>query len=131
MVLDTSALSAILLDEPARRLFDDCIEASEKRLLSAASLLEASIVLESRSGELAGRELDLFLHRAKVEVAPVDEQQVEIARAAFRRYGKGNGPAGLNFGDCFSYALARTRGEPLLYKGSDFTRTDIPRAIDR
>ena len=131
MVLDTSALPAILLDEPERRLFNECIEASEKRLLSAASLLEASIVLESRSGELAGRELDLFLHRAKVEVTPVDEQQVEIARAAFRRYGKGNGPAGLNFGDCFSYALARARGEPLLYKGSDFTRTDIPRAIDR
>ena len=131
MVLDTSALIAILLDEPERRQFNQCIEANTKRFLSAATLLEAAIVLESRSGEAAGRELDLFLHRARVEVVPVDEEQVEIARAAFRRYGKGNDPAGLNFGDCFSYALAKATGEPLLYKGCDFARTDIPRAINR
>jgi ribonuclease VapC len=131
MVLDTSALLAILLDEPERRQFNECIEASPKRFLSAATLLEAAIVVESRSGELAGRELDLFLHRARIEIVPVDEDQVEIARAAFRRYGKGNDPAGLNFGDCFSYALARTTGEPLLYKGCDFARTDVQSVINR
>ncbi len=130
MVLDTSALLAILLDEPERRQFNECIEASTKRFLSAATLLETSIVLESRSGEMAGRELDLLLHRAKIEVVAVDEQQIEIARAAFRRYGKGHSPAGLNYGDCFSYALAMASGEPLLYKGRDFSRTDVTSALE-
>ena len=125
MVLDTSALLAILLDEPERRRFNELIEAAPVRLISAANVLEAAIVLETRSGEAAGRELDLFLHRAKVEVTAVDGDQVEIARAAFRRFGKGRHPAGLNFGDCFAYALARTSGEPLLFKGSDFAQTDV------
>jgi len=130
MVLDTSALLAILLDEPERRQFNECIEVSAKRFLSAAKLLETSIVLESRSGEMAGRELDLFLHRAKIEVVAIDEQQVEIARAAFRRYGKGNDPAGLNYGHCFSYALAMASGEPLLYEGLAFSRADVISALE-
>ena len=125
MVLDTSALLAILLDEPERRRFNELIEADLVRLISAANVLEAAIVLESRSGEAAGRELDLFLHRAKVEVTAVDGDQVEIARAAFRRFGKGRHSAGLNFGDCFAYALAMASGEPLLFKGADFSQTDI------
>ena len=99
MVVDTSALLAILLNEPERRRFNELIEADAVRLVSAATVLEASIVLESRAGEPAGRELDLFLHRAKMEVRAVDGDQVEIARAAFRRFGKGRHPAGLNFGD--------------------------------
>jgi len=127
MVIDTSALLAILLNEPERRQFDGAIEADPKRLISAAAVLETSIVLESRSGEAAGRELDLFLHRAKFDVAAVDSDQIEIARAAFRRYGKGRHPAGLNFGDCFSYALAKASGEPLLFKGNDFAQTDVAR----
>src|SRR5258706_15517491 len=120
MVIDTSALLAILWDEPERRRFNERIEADPRRLVSAATLLETGIVVESRSGELAGRELDWFMHRARIEVSPVDADQVEIARAAFRKYGKGRHPAGLNFGDCFSYALAKASDEPLLFKGSDF-----------
>ncbi len=125
MVIDSSALLAILLDEPERREFNERIEADPRRLISAATLLEASIALESRSGEFAGRELDLFIHRAGFEVVPVDQDQAEIARAAFRRYGKGRHAAGLNFGDCFSYALAKATAEPLLCKGSDFAQTDL------
>ena len=125
MVIDTSALLAILQDEPARRRFNERIESDPRRLLSAATLLETGIVLECRGGEAAGRELDLLLHRARIEVVPVDSDQVEIARAAFRLYGKGRHPAALNFGDCFSYALAMATGEPLLFKGEDFARTDV------
>lgn len=128
MVLDTSALLAILLDEPERRRFNELIESHPVRLVSAASVLEAAIVVETRSGEAAGRELDLFLHRAKVEITAVDGDQVEIARAAWRQFGKGRHPAGLNFGDCFAYALAKASGETLLFKGSDFAQTDVAAA---
>ena len=126
MIIDTSALLAILLDEPERRRYNELIAASGKRLLSAASLVEAGMVLEVRGGEAAGRELDLFLHRAKFEVVPLDADQAEIARAAFRRYGKGRHSAGLNFGDCLAYAASKAAGEPLLFKGQDFSQTDIP-----
>ncbi len=91
-------------------------------------MLEASIVIESRRGDAAGRELDLLLHRAKVQTVAVDEAQVELARAAWRRYGKGRHLAGLNFGDLFAYALARADGDALLFKGDDFTKTDITAA---
>ena len=126
MIIDTSALLAILLDEPERRRYNELIEASRKRLLSAASLVETGMVLEVRSGEAAGRELDIFLHRAKFEVIPLDDDQAEIARAAFRHYGKGRHPAGLNFGDCLTYAASKATGEPLLFKEHDFSQTDIP-----
>ncbi len=129
MVIDTSALVAILLDEPERRAFNERIEADRKRLVSAATVLETGIVLESRNGEAAGRELDLFLHRAKFQVLAVDADQAEIARAAFRKFGKGRHSAALNFGDCFSYAAAKATGEPLLFKGNDFGRTDIVPAV--
>jgi len=125
MVIDTSALMAILNDEPERRHFTELIAAANPRLISAGTLLETGLVLESRKGEHAGRELDLLLHRARFEVVPVDGDQVEIARAAYRRYGKGRHPAGLNFGNCFSYALAKLRAQPLLFKGADFARTDL------
>lgn len=126
MVIDTSAVVAILSDEPERPEFVAKIAADPRKLVSAAALLEMSIVTEARLGEAGGRELDLLLHRAKAQIVAVDETQVEIARAAWRRYGKGRDAAGLNFGDLFSYALARTAGEPLLFKGNDFSRTDIP-----
>lgn len=125
MVIDTSAVAAILFDEPERRRFNELIEADLTRLISAATLLESGIVVEGRSGEAAGRELDLLVHRAGFEIVPVSVDQVEIARAAYRRFGRGNHPAALSFGDCFAYALARSTGEPLLFKGDDFGRTDL------
>jgi ribonuclease VapC len=125
MVIDTSALLAIFLGEPERRRFLDAITQAETRRISAANTLETGIVLEARRGEAAGREFDLFLHQAEVDVVSVDAEQVEIARLAWRKYGKGRHPAALNFGDCFAYALAKTLDEPLLAKGSNFARTDI------
>ena len=129
MVLDTSALVAILLNEPESPVFRDAIEADAVRLLSAASLLETAIVIEARFGEPGGRELDLLVHKAAVQVVSVDVEQVENARHAFRNFGKGRHPAGLNYGDCFSYALSRVSGEPLLFKGEDFARTDVRTVI--
>lgn len=128
MVIDTSALVAVLFDEPERAAFVAKIAAAPRRLISSATLLEASLVVEARRGEAAGRELDLLLHRAKVQTVAVDADQVELARAAWRRYGKGRHAAGLNFGDVFAYALAQSSREPLLYKGNDFGQTDIDSA---
>ena len=93
--------------------------------MSAANVLETGIVLEAKRGEAAGREFDLFVVRTNLEVIAVDAEQVEIARSAWCKYGKGRHPAALNFGDCFAYALAKSSGEPLLAKGTDFTPTDI------
>ena len=125
MVIDTSALAAIFFGEPERQEFLAAITAAENRLVSAASVLETGIVLEARQGEAAGREFDLFVVRANLRIVPVDAEQVDLARTAWRKYGRGRHPAGLNFGDCFSYALARASGEPLLAKGTDFASTDI------
>lgn len=129
MVLDTSAVLAILFDEPESAAIREAIERDHTRLFSAASLLETSIVIESRFGEAGGRELDLLLYRAEIEIVPVDHDQAEIARNAYQRYGKGRHPAGLNYGDCFSYALSRHSGEPLCFKGRDFGLTDIVAAM--
>jgi ribonuclease VapC len=125
VVIDTSALLAILLGESERGKFIQLLSESETRLLSAANALETAMVVESRRGEIAGRELDLFLHRTKTEIVAVDAEQFSIARFAWRKYGKGRHPAALNFGDCFAYALAKTSSEPLLAKGEDFRRTDL------
>jgi ribonuclease VapC len=125
MVIATSALIAIFLDEPQRRPFLDLILQAEKRLVSAANALETGIVLEAKRGEAAGREFDLFLVRAGLEIVPVDKDQIEVARSAWRRFGKGRHAAGLNFGDCFAYALAKLLGEKLLAKGADFALTDV------
>ena len=125
MVIDTSALIAIFLAEPERAPFLDRILQADVRRLSAANMLETGIVLEARRGEAAGREFDLFAVRAELEIAPVDREQVEIARSAWRKYGRGRHPAGLNFGDCFAYALAKFYDEPLLAKGADFLATDV------
>lgn len=127
MVIDTSAILAILLVESDRERFTNLILEAETRAISAANVLETGIVLESRRGEAAGREFDLSLNQAGFDVIPVDIEQVEIARLAWRRYGKGRHPAGLDFGDCFAYALAKALDEPLLAKGVDFARTDIQR----
>jgi ribonuclease VapC len=125
MVIDTSALLAVFLAEPERKPFLELILQAATRLISAANVLETGIVLEARRGEAAGREFDLFLVRANLEVVPVDGEQVEVARTAWRRYGKGRHAAGLNFGDCFAYSLAKVSSEPLLAKGTDFAKTDI------
>jgi ribonuclease VapC len=125
MVIDTSAVLAIFLAEPERKQFLDAILEAARRQISAATVLETGIVLESKRGESAGREFDLFVVRTNLEVVPVDAEQIEIARSAWRSFGKGRHPAALNFGDCFTYALARSSGEPVLAKGRDFALTDI------
>lgn len=129
MVIDTSAVLAIFLDEPERRQFIDAILQAGRRQISAATVLETGIVLESKRGESAGREFDLFVVRANLEIVPVDAEQVEAARSAWRRFGKGRHGAALNFGDCFTYGLAKLSGEPVLAKGSDFASTDIELCI--
>ena len=125
MVIDTSALIALLGMEPEAARLAAAIEADGTRLISAASVFEAAVVIESRYGPDGGRELDLLVAKAGLSVEPVTAQQAEIAREAWRRFGKDRHPASLNFGDCFSYALARVTGEPLLFKGTDFPQTDV------
>jgi len=125
MVIDTSAIAAILFDEPDAAALEGKIVDDPVRLMSAATFLEATIVIEARLGDPGGREFDLWLHRAEVEILPVDAEQAEKARRAWRRFRRGRHPAGLNYGDCFSYALAATHDEPLLFKGDDFTKTDV------
>jgi ribonuclease VapC len=125
MVIDSSALIAILLGEDEQVRFNRLISQSSTRLMSVASLLEISIVIERKKGHVGKSEIDAFVARAGIKVTPVDLDQGEVARDAFSRYGKGLHPAGLNFGDCFSYALAITTGEPLLFKGTDFAKTDV------
>lgn len=125
MVIDGSAVIAILLGEPLARRLAEAIEAGGPRLFSAASLLETSIVIETRKGEAGGRELDLLLYRSAIEIVEVDRDQAELARTAWRRFGKGRHAAGLNYGDCFVYALAKSSKLPLLCCGTDFARTDL------
>ena len=129
MVIDSSALLALLLREADAAEIARAIAADARRLASAFTVLEASVVIETKKGEAAGRELDLLLHRTDIDVVVMDAGQVELARSASRKYGKGRHPAGLNIGDCCSYALARYTGEPLLFKGGDFSQTDIPRVM--
>jgi ribonuclease VapC len=127
MVLDTSAVLVILLNEPEVGTVSLAIEQDPIRLLSAASFLEASMVVESRYGDVRGLELDRLIERVGLIIVPVDVPQARVARQAFRRFGKGRHPAALNFGDCFSYALSQVWGEPLLFKGDDFSKTDLQR----
>ena len=127
MTLDTSAVLAVLQDEAERTEFVSLLEQSPRKLISTVTVLEAAMVLEGRRGDDAGSDLDLFLQRAAVETVAFDHEQLALARTAFRRFGKGRHAAGLNFGDCASYALAQWSGEPLLFKGSDFAATDVAR----
>jgi len=127
MVIETSVIVAILFGEAEAEVFAELIEADPVRLVSVASALEASIVVESELGAEGGRELDGLFQTAGIMIEPVTLEQLAAARHAFRHFGKGRHPAALNFGDCFSYALSKTTGEPLLFKGEDFTRTDVDR----
>lgn len=129
MVIDSSAVVAVLRDEPERRSFNELIEQAEQCLMSAVSFVEASMVLESRMGYDGLRDFDLFVLKAGIEIATVDMEQAKIARMAFRKFGKGRHAANLNFGDCFSYALAKSMDAALLFKGNDFSQTDIEAAV--
>ena len=125
MVVDTSALIAIFLNEPDAEIISATLASSYPRIISAVSVLEASIVMESKKGQAGIALLDELLTSAQFEVIPFDDVQQRIAREAYRNFGKGRHPAGLNFGDCCSYALARARNDTLLFKGDDFEKSDI------
>jgi ribonuclease VapC len=125
MVIDSSAIVAIFLDELEWPFLHNQILAADVRLISAVSIVETGMVLESRLGTGAVRHLDRYLDGLRIGVVSVDRDLARIALAAWRKYGKGRHPAKLNFGDCFSYALSRSSGEPLLAKGEDFARTDL------
>lgn len=125
MVVDTSAIISILAREAWADSLVTAMEADSTRLVSAATVVESALVLLGRYGEAGEPQLDRFLRGIGAEVVPVGEEQVNVARDAALRFGRGRHPAGLNFGDCFSYALAVTRDEPLLFVGDDFSKTDV------
>ena len=125
MVIDTSALIAILLGEPESLRLAKIIAGTPIRLMSAFSALEAAVVIEARKGESGGRELDLLLHRTQVDIVPLNADQMALARSAWRRFGKGRHAASLNLGDCCTYALSKYAGYPVLFKGDDFSQTDL------
>ncbi|MBI2193122.1 MAG: type II toxin-antitoxin system VapC family toxin [Planctomycetes bacterium] len=125
MVIDSSVLIAILVGEPEAEVFAQIIANASKKMASSFSLLESAIAIEARKGALGGQGLDLLIHRAKIEIVPLIPEHIELARYAWRKYGKGRHAAGLNIGDCCSYALTVYSGESLLYKGGDFSQTDV------
>jgi ribonuclease VapC len=129
MVIDTSVLIAILLNEPEAEVFADAISAAPIRLISAVSALETAIVIEAKKGTMGSRLLDELLVAAQINIVAFDQNQFNLAREAYTRFGKGRHPAALNFGDCCAYALARNSGEPLLFKGQDFSATDIEKVM--
>jgi ribonuclease VapC len=129
IVIDSSALVAILRDEPERRSFIDAIVDHGEPRLSAATYVEASMVMELRLGDRGGREIDVLMEDVGIAIVPVDQAQATIARQAFRRFGKGRHRAALNFCDCFVYALAKVLDAPVLFKGDDFALTDLERAL--
>jgi ribonuclease VapC len=130
LIVDTSALVAILKDEPDADLFKRALVEADSTLMSAASFVEIAMVIDGRRDPVASHQLDNLITYTRIRIEPFDEAQAKVARQAFRDYGKGSGhPARLNFGDCFSYALASVTGQSLLYKGDDFGHTDIVSAL--
>ena len=130
MIVDTSALIALIDDEPEADMFLDVIARSSRATMSAATYVEAGIVIDSRADPTLSRLFDTLLDDLQIEIEPVTGEQALVARQAYRDFGKGRQhPAQLNFGDCFSYALASTTGRPLLFKGEDFSRTDVRSAV--
>jgi ribonuclease VapC len=125
IVVDTSAICAILFQEESAATAAETIDAASARLLSAANWVEAAIVVEARKGPAGALEFDALIEQGGIEIVPVDEETARAARVAWRRYGKGRHPAALNFGDCFAFGLAKVRGLPLLAIGGDFAKTDI------
>lgn len=129
MIVDTSAILAILFSEPDAGDYATAIANAPSTRISAATFVEIAIVVEAQTKNSGPRQLDAFLRRANITIEAVTEEQAHIARQAYTDFGKGRHAAGLNYGDCFSYALAKVTGEPLLYKGRDFTKTDITPAL--
>lgn len=129
MILDTSALMAILRDEPERRALQGALLDAPRAAISAATLVEVAMVAEGRGGEQGWPRAQAILDEAEVEVIAFTAEHAALAHEGWRRYGKGRHPAGLNLGDCFAYALAVSRNEPLLYKGTDFSLTDVKAAL--
>ena len=125
MIVDSSAIVAVLRAEPEAREFSLAISSAERCHISAANYLEAAVVIDSAKSAISSRRFDDFLRASRIAVEAVTLRQAEIARAAYRDFGKGRHKAGLNFGDCFAYALAKEMDEPLLFKGTDFARTDV------
>ena len=130
MIIDTSALIAILRDEPDARTYAEAISSADQRRISAANFLETAVVIDSSHDPVASRRVDELFDDAQISIISITESQARIAREAYRDFGKGSGHrAGLNFGDCFAYALAKETREPLLFKGNDFVHTDIVSAL--
>lgn len=130
MIIDTSVLIAIINNEPETTQLIAALDADSSRFISAVSFVEASIVILNRKGEAGLRELDALIAEVSIVIVPVDAEQSQLARTAYIQFGKGRHPAKLNFGDCFSYALAKDYQQSLLFKGDDFNKTDIPCCID-
>ena len=128
MIIDTSAIVAILFNEADAEIYAKAIALADSCRISAATFVETAIVVEAQTKSSGGRQLDAFVRRAGIAIEPVTEEQAHIARQAFIDFGKGRHPAGLNYGDCFSYALAKATREPLLFKGKDFNKTDLAAA---
>lgn len=131
MIIDSSAILALLMIEPEAEQFATAIDEASIKVMSAANFLEASIVIEARHGLAGGSKLDELIEKAQITVESVTFEQAKVARTAYRAFGKGRHPAGLNFGDCFAYALAKIYDQPLLFKGEDFTKTDLRIAISQ
>jgi ribonuclease VapC len=125
MIIDTSAIVAILFNEDDAQIYAEAISRADSCRVSAATFVETAIVVESQTKNNGSRQLDAFIRRAGITIEPVTEEQAHIARQAFTDFGKGRHPAGLNYGDCFSYALSQAMREPLLFKGKDFAKTDL------
>ncbi|MCC6196962.1 MAG: type II toxin-antitoxin system VapC family toxin [Burkholderiales bacterium] len=129
MIVDTSAILAVLFSESDADRYARVIADAEVCRISAANFVEAAIVVEAQTRATGSRQFDAFLRRAGIVVEPVTEEQAHLARQAYADFGKGRHKAALNFGDCFAYALAKATGEPLLYKGEDFRKTDVTSAM--
>ncbi|OGR10977.1 MAG: ribonuclease [Deltaproteobacteria bacterium RIFOXYB12_FULL_58_9] len=129
MIIDTSAILAVLFAEEDATVFAQTIANADTRLMSAANYLEAAVVVDHQMGAAAGRQLDAFIDRAEIKIESVTREQAELARQAYSDFGKGHHPAGLNFGDCFAYALAKHTRLPILFKGDDFSHTDLSSAL--
>jgi len=129
MILDSSPLVAILTEEPDADRYIQAISRAPRCRISAGNFIELSIVIESQQGHEVSRQCDALFRRIGIVIEPVTVEQAHLARQAFLDFGKGRHPAGLNFGDCFAYALAKNTGEPLLFKGEDFKKTDVVSAL--
>ncbi len=125
MIVDTSAVLAVLFSEPDADRFERAIAAADRSRISAANFVEAAVVVDLQTDAAGSRHFDTFVRRSRLTIEPVTEEQAHLARQAYFDYGKSRHPAGLNLGDCFAYALAKATGEPLLFKGNDFSKTDI------